>query len=59
MSNVHELIDAIVDGDTISIQNKFNAEMSERLSTVLDVYRTEVAKSLFKADQEEPQEQEE
>jgi hypothetical protein len=56
MSNVHELIDAIVDGDTISIQNKFNAEMSERLSTVLDVYRTEVAKSLFKV---EPQVKEE
>lgn len=58
MSNVNELIDAIIDGDTINIQNQFNAEMSERLSSVLDVYRTEVAKSLFKPSQEVAEQEE-
>lgn len=47
MSSVRELVDAIVDGDTIEIQSKFNDEMSSRLSTVLDVYKTELAKTMF------------
>ena len=47
MSNVRELVDAIASGDTIDIQSKFNDEMSSRLSTVLDVYKTELAKNMF------------
>lgn len=47
MSGLNDLIDAIIDGDTIEIQNRFNSEMADRLSSVLDVYKTEVAKNLF------------
>lgn len=47
MSSVRELVDAIANGDTIEIQNQFNDQMSSRLSTVLDVYKTELAKNMF------------
>lgn len=59
MSNVRELVDAIVSGDTIEIQNKFNDEMSSRLSTVLDVYKTELAKNMFNPQREVEDEVEE
>lgn len=59
MSNVRELVDAIASGDTIDIQSKFNDEMSSRLSTVLDVYKTELAKNMFNPQREVEDEVEE
>jgi hypothetical protein len=56
MSGINEIIDAIVDGDTIEIQNHFNNEMSNRLSKVLDVYRAQVAQSLFGTREESSEE---
>lgn len=52
MSNVRELIDAIASGDTMEIQSRFNDEMSSRLSAVLDVYKTELAKNMFNPERE-------
>jgi hypothetical protein len=55
-----ELIDAISNGDAVSIENAFNAAMSEKISGRLDDMRVNVAKSMFspaEAEQEtQPQE---
>lgn len=44
---VRDLVDAIVSGDSIAIENAFNAEMAERISTKLDDMRLDVAKNMF------------
>lgn len=43
-----ELIDALVAGDSIAIENTFNDVMSQKVSNALDTYRTQVAQSMFK-----------
>lgn len=42
-----ELIDAISNGDAVSIENAFNAAMSEKISARLDDMKVNVAKSMF------------
>ncbi len=44
-----ELVDALIAGDSIAIENSFNAAMSQKVSMTLDDYRTEVAQNMFNA----------
>jgi hypothetical protein len=50
---VRNLIDAIINGDSIQIDQSFNHEMAERISTRLDTMRVEVAKNMFNEQVEE------
>ena len=45
--STRELVDALISGDSIAIENSFNAVMSDRVSQALDSYRTEVATGMF------------
>lgn len=45
--STRELIDAIIDGDAIQIDNTFNMAMAEKISTNLDSMRERVAQSMF------------
>lgn len=45
--STRELVDALVSGDSIAIENTFNAVMSQRVSAALDAKRIEVAQSMF------------
>ena len=54
--SVRELIDAIASGDSLAVEQNFNAEMANRISERLDTMRIEVAKNMFK-EQAEPVEQ--
>lgn len=45
--STRELVDALVSGDSIAIENTFNAVMSQRVSAALDAKRVEVAQSMF------------
>lgn len=47
MSNVRELVDALIAGDSVAIDNSFNAVMSDKVSSTLDDYRVEVARNMF------------
>jgi hypothetical protein len=54
---VRNLIDAIINGDSIQIDQSFNHEMAERISTRLDAMRVEVAKNMFNEQVEELEEE--
>ena len=45
--STRELVDALISGDTISIENSFNSAMSEKISAALDSYRVQVAQTMF------------
>lgn len=47
MSTTRELVDALVSGDSIAIENSFNSVMSNKVSQALDSYRIEVAAKMF------------
>ena len=47
MDSVRNLVDALIDGDSIQIQNSFNAAVSEKISSALDDYRVQVAQNMF------------
>ena len=51
-----ELIQAIDSGDSIAIDDAFNAEMASRISAKLDDMRIEVAQNMFKPVQEQVEE---
>lgn len=51
--STRELVDALVAGDSIAIENTFNAVMSQRISAALDNKRVEVAQSMFVPPQSE------
>ena len=44
---VHNLVDAIAEGNALGTQNAFAAAMAEKLSTRLDTMRADVAQSMF------------
>lgn len=44
---VRDLVDAIVSGDSVAIENAFSAEMASRISDKIDVMRDSVAKNMF------------
>lgn len=43
-----DLINAIVAGDAIEIENAFNSTMAEKISARLDDFRVDVAQNMFK-----------
>ena len=42
-----ELVDALVSGDSIAIENAFGDAMSQKVSQALDNYRVAVAQRMF------------
>jgi len=42
-----ELVDALIAGDSIAIENTFNGAISQRVSSALDDYRVKVAQNMF------------
>lgn len=51
--STRDLVDALISGDSIAIENTFNAVMSDKVSTALDGYRVQVAQTMFGQEQEE------
>jgi hypothetical protein len=49
-----ELVDALVAGDSIAIEDSFNTAMSQKISKALDDYRTQVAQQMFVKQEEQP-----
>jgi hypothetical protein len=45
--STRDLIDALVAGDSIAIENSFNAVMTDKVSSELDDYRVYVAHNMF------------
>lgn len=45
--SARELVDALVSGDSIAIDNSFNNVISQKISSALDNYRVQVAQNLF------------
>jgi hypothetical protein len=45
--STRELVDALISGDSIAIENTFNAAMSDKVSAALDSYRVQVATKMF------------
>lgn len=45
--STRELVDALIAGDSIAIENNFGAMMSQKISSALDARRIEVAQSMF------------
>lgn len=50
--STRDLIDALVSGDSIAIENNFRAVMTNKVSDALDDYKIHVAHNMF-ATQEE------
>jgi len=49
-----ELVDALIAGDSIAIEDSFNTAMSQKISKALDDYRTQVAQKMFVKQEEQP-----
>jgi hypothetical protein len=45
--STRELVDALISGDSIAIENTFNAAMSDKVSAALDSFRVNVAQKMF------------
>lgn len=56
--STRELVDALIAGDSIAIENAFNDVMSDKVSTALDDYRVEIAQRMFNAEPEQSTEEE-
>ena len=54
--STRDLVDALISGDSIEIENAFDATMAERLSTSLDAYKVEIAQSMFNGADDEASE---
>lgn len=52
-----DLINAIVTGDAVEIENTFNLAMAEKISSALEDKRIEVAQNLFVDRQEQATEE--
>lgn len=50
--STRDLIDALVSGDSIAIENNFNTVMSDKVSDSLDDYRIQVAHNMFATPEE-------
>jgi len=48
-----ELVDALIDGDSIAIENTFNSAISQKVSAALDDYRVQVAQNMFNRSEED------
>lgn len=45
--STRDLIDALVSGDSIAIENNFSAVMTNKVSDALDDYRVQIAQNMF------------
>ena len=45
--STRDLVDALISGDSIAIENSFNAAISDKVSNALDNYRVQVAQNMF------------
>ena len=48
-----ELVDALIAGDSIAIEDNFNTAMSQKISKALDDYRVQVAQKMFTPKEEQ------
>jgi hypothetical protein len=55
--STRDLIDALVAGDSIAIENNFSAVMSDKVSDALDTYKVQVAHNMFATQEELDDEQ--
>jgi hypothetical protein len=51
--STRELVDALISGDSIAIENTFNAAISDKVSSVLDSYRVQAAQNMFVSQEQE------
>jgi hypothetical protein len=51
--STRDLVNALVAGDSIAIENTFNTAMSEKISAALDDYRVKIAQNMFAAEEQE------
>lgn len=54
--STRDLVDALIAGDSIAIENTFKDVMSSKVSDALDGYRMNVASSMFKSESEDSDE---
>lgn len=45
--STRELVDALIAGDSIAIEQSLNSTMADKLSVTLDDYRIQVAQNMF------------
>lgn len=57
MMSTRDLVDALISGDSLAIENTFNDVMSAKVSSALDDYRIQVAQSMFAEPQEDSTEE--
>ena len=57
--STRDLIDALVSGDSIAIENNFNSVMSDKVSDSLDDYKIQVAHSMFNTQEQSVEDTEE
>lgn len=53
MSTTRNLIDALISGDSVNIENTFDSVMSQKVSAELDNLKTHIATSMFQTPSEE------
>lgn len=53
--STRELVDALVSGDSVAIDNTFDVVMNQKISSALDDLRISVAKNMFNPQAEEVQ----
>lgn len=51
--STRDLVDALIAGDSLAIEDSFNAAISEKMSGGLDDYRVQVAQTMFSKPEEE------
>jgi hypothetical protein len=51
--STRDLVDALIAGDSIAIENTFNTSMSEKISAALDDYRVKIAQNMFAVETED------
>ena len=51
MDPVEQLVDALIEGNSLKIQESFQRAISERISQALEDYRVQVAQTMFKEEQ--------
>lgn len=56
--STRELVDALISGNSIAIENTYNTVMSDKMTAALDDYRVKVAQNMFNATEESVQETE-
>lgn len=56
--SVKDIVDAMYSGDTAEMSKSFNDEMLGRISSVIDVYKAQIADEIFNGPQESYEDEE-